>query len=124
MVQNDCIIVYDTDVVAINRSKKENQSDSIIYKDNEGDLHTIELDMCAKNYSELAGYESNCVGGRKIDEYYILLYTSGLLTKIVFSKFFVFRPTRFLGLSGTRNARFLKFISLLNETKYRTRDLS
>ncbi len=124
MVQNDCIIVYDTDVIAINRSKKENTSDSIIYKDNKGDLHTIELDVCSNNYSELTGQRNNCVGGRKIDEYYILLYTSGLLTKIVFSKFYVFRPTRFIGLSGTRNARFLKFISLLNETKYRTRDLS
>jgi len=124
MVQNDCIIVYDTDVVAINRSKKENESDSIIYKDNEGDLHTIELDVCAKNYAELAGHESNCVGGRKIDENYILLYTSGLLTKIVFKKFFVFYPTHFIGLFGTRNARFHKFVSLLNETKYRTWDLS
>ena len=124
MVQNDCIIVYDTDVVAINRSKKENESDSIIYKDNNGDLHKIELDVCAKNYSEITGYGNNCVGERKIDEQYVLLYTSGIFTKIVFSKVFVFCPTRYIGLFGTRDSRFFKFISLLNETKYRTRDLS
>ena len=124
MVNNDYVIVNDTDIIAVNHSKKDNVSDSIVYKDNEGKWHTIELEVCANNYSEITGHMNNCIGERKIDEYYVVLYTSGLLTKIVFSNFFVVRPTRFIGLSGTRASRFLKFISLLNETKYSTRDLS
>ena len=124
MVSNDFVIVDDTDLIAINRSKKDNESDAILYKDNKGNLHTIELEVCADNDSSITGHGNSFVGERKIDEHSVVLYTSGILTKIVFRKFFVARPTHFISLSGTRDSRFLRFISLLDETKYRTRDLS
>ncbi len=117
-------IVRDSDIMAINRSKQENASDSIVYRDTSGVLHTIDLEVCAKNYSEITGLNNNLVGERKIDEHYVLLYTSGVPTKIIFSKFFIFHPTDYIGLCGSRNRRFLSLIKLLDETKFRTRDLS
>ena len=41
------IIVQDTDIVAVNRGKKENESSRIIYRDNNGLLHEIDFHTCA-----------------------------------------------------------------------------
>ena len=106
-------IVHDSDIMAINRSKQENASDSIVYRDTSGVLHTIDLEVCAKNYSEITGLNNNLVGERKIDEHYVLLYTSGVPTKIIFSKFFIM-PRYSLPISFA--SPFITFVFIFNNS--------
>ena len=117
-------VVYDHKIMFVNRSKKENEADSIVYSGANGKWRIIELDACAKNYKDEHPKSTGlCVGERKIDEKYFIFYTSGIKTKVVFKKKHVF-PIGMKLLVGERDARFLKFQKLLNETKYTTRDLS
>lgn len=117
-------VIYDHQLLSVNRSKKENESDCIIYDGTKGKSRIIEFDVCAKNYKDEHPDSSGlCVGERKIDEKYFIFYTSGIKTKIIFKKKHVFRIGWKL-LAGERDARFLEFQKLLNETKYTTRDLS
>ena len=60
---------------------------------------------------------------QNIEKGYILLYTNGLQTKIVFRKAFVFPFQNYL-LHGTKRERFLKLQKLLSQTKYTTYDLT
>lgn len=118
------IIIYDHQIEAINRNKKENYADSIVYKDKDG-LHQIDLDICAENYNfKMNRNRGSCIGERNILEGYFLLYTSGIPTKIVFERFFVSNLFFHHLLSGFRGERFLKFQKLLSETKYTTYDLT
>ena len=81
------IIVQDTDIVAVNRGKKENESSNIIYRDNTGLLHEIDFHTCALNYkAEHKSSSEYCIGERKSNEAYFLFYTSGIKTKVVFKK--------------------------------------
>ena len=117
-------VIYDHQLLSVNRSKKENASDSIIYNSTKAQAGMIELDVCAKNYKDEHPESSGlCVGERKIDEKYFIFYTSGIKTKVIFKKKHVF-PIGIKLLVGEREARFLRFQKLLNETKYTTRDLS
>ena len=81
------IVVPDTSVIAVNRGKRGNESSSIVYRDANGKLHSIDFETCAVNYmAEHANSSGNCIGDRKIGEYYFAFYTSGIKTKIVFEK--------------------------------------
>lgn len=118
-------VFYDHQVKFVNRSKEDNKADSIILRDQKGNGKTIELNVCAQNYNdEHPGCSGQCVGERKIDEYYFIFYTSGIKTKIVFKNKYVFGLGGSKLLVGERVARFHQFQKLLNETKYTMRDLS
>lgn len=118
------IIVRDTSIVAVNRGTKDNESSSIVYRNN-GELHTIDLETCANNYQvEHNGATRYCIGERKMDESYFIFYTSGIKTKIVFDKMYVCNLFSHHLLSGNKNFRFLGLQNYLNQTKYTSRDLS
>lgn len=114
-------ILYDDQIVAINRSKAENHSDSIVYKDKNGG-GSIDLHTCAINYQQEHKTDHiRCIGERHAEKGYFLLYTSGIKTKILFKKSIVF-GNHFL--HGTRRRRFLQLQKMILETKYTTYDLS
>ena len=121
----DYIVIPDTAILAVNRSKKENESSSIVYKDKEGNLHSIDFESCAINFSEEHKDSSGtCVGERKIDEYYFVFYTSGIKTKVVFKQKCVRNVFGYHLLTGSRSSRFLQLNRLINEASHRTYDLS
>ena len=91
MITNNYILVDDTDIIYFNRTKAENGSSSIVYRDGNGTTHVIDLSSCTANRNGKAGNFPGCVGERNSEEFYFLFYTSGFLTKIVFRKAFVFR---------------------------------
>ncbi|MBQ2675987.1 MAG: hypothetical protein IJF54_01110 [Clostridia bacterium] len=119
------IVIPDTAIIAVNRGKQENESSNIVYRDEKGELHSIDFEVCATNFK--AKYETssgNCVGERKMDEYYFVFYTSGIKTKIVFKKMRVSNIFRYHLLSGSKANRFLQLQKLIGETRYTTYDLS
>ncbi len=119
------IIVSDTSIIAVNRGTKSNEASSIIYRDGNGELHTIDFETCANNYkAEHSNTSQHCIGERKIDESYFLFYTSGIKTKIVFDKIYVSNLYRHHFLSGRKNLRFLGLQYYINQTRYTTLDLS
>lgn len=89
-------IIYDHQLVAFHRSEKENAASWILYYDRDGG-HEIDLAACAMNDTACVCEDAkNCIGERHIDKGYIVLYTSGALTKIVFKKkisFYIFWRT-------------------------------
>ena len=114
------ITIYDHQIVAVNRSKAENEANSIVYKD-VMDLHNIDFEICAKNFlSEYPMSGGRCIGERNMEEGYFLLYTSGMKTKIVLKERFFFGAL----LHGTRRRRFLQLQKLIDQTKYTTYDLT
>ncbi len=114
------ITIYDHQIVAIHRSKTENEANSIIYKD-VMDLLEIDFETCARNFlNEYPMSVGRCIGERNIEEGYFLLYTSGMKTKIVFKERFFFGAL----LHGTRRQRFLQLEKLIHQTKYTTYDLT
>ena len=118
------ITIYDHQIIHINRSKAENVSDSLIYKDTNGILHQIDFDICAENYAKAhQSSDRRCIGERNNEEKYFLLFTSGIQTKIIFKKFFVFYCQNYC-LYGNRQQRFLKLQNKISETKYTTFDLT
>ena len=119
------IVIPDTAIWAVNRGKQENESSNIIYLDKNGRGHSIDFDVCATNYkAEHESSSGNCIGERKIDEYYFVFYTSGIKTKIVFKKMYVGNLFRYHRLNGSKATRFLALQNLINETRYTTYDLS
>ena len=119
------IVIPDTAIQAINRGKQENESSNIVYRDEKGELHSIDFDVCATNYkAEHESSSGNCIGERKMDKYYFVFYTSGIKTKIVFKKMHVSNLFRYHLLSGSKAKRFLELQKLIEETRYTTYDLS
>ncbi len=120
------ITVRDTDIFAVNRSKEALCGDSLIYRDGKGIYHHIEFDTCAKNYkAEHPESSGNCIGDRNICEHCFILYTSGIKTKIIFKRRFVWNTFfRFHLLTGSKYGRFHMLQSLILESKYTTFDLS
>ena len=119
------IVIPDTAIWAVNRGKQENESSNIIYLDKNGRGHSIDFDVCATNFKAEHGTSSgNCIGERKMDEYYFVFYTSGIKTKIVFKKMRVSNIFRYHLLSGSKANRFLQLQKLIGETRYTTYDLS
>lgn len=67
------IVIPDTAIIAVNRGKQENESSNIVYRDEKGELHSIDFEMCATNFK--TQYESSsgkCIGESKIDAYYFV----------------------------------------------------
>ena len=44
------VVIPDTAIIAVNRGKQENQSSNIVYRDKNGELHSIDFETCAVNY--------------------------------------------------------------------------
>ena len=119
------IVIPDTAIWSVNRGKQENESSNIIYRDKSGRGHYIDFDVCATNFKAEHGISSgNCIGERKMDEYYFVFYTSGIKTKIVFKKMYVGNLFRYHRLNGSKATRFLALQNLIKETRYTTYDLS
>ena len=119
------IVIPDTAIRAVNRGKKENESSNIVYRDKEGNLHSIDFEICATNFkAEHQTSTGNCIGERKMDEYYFVFYTSGIKTKILFKKMYVGNLFRYHRLSGSKAKRFIELQKLIEETRYTTFDLS
>lgn len=119
------IIIKDSDIIAIKRSKEANIADSLLYRDKKGKLHIIDFDFCAKNYrSEKDKKTLYCIGERNINELYFRFYTSGLKTKVIFKKNYIVSIMSRNILRGTNESRFLQLQRLIDETKYTTKDLS
>ena len=119
------IVISDTVIWAVNRGKQENESSNIVFRDEKGVLHSIDFDVCATNFrAEHEASLGNCMGERKMDEYYFLFYTSGIKTKIVFKKMYVGNVFHYHRLSGSKAKRFLELQKLISETRYTTYDLS
>ena len=108
------VVIPDTAIIAVNRGKQENQSSNIVYRDKNGELHSIDFETCAVNFKEEHGNASGvCIGERKIDECYFIFYTSGIKTKVVFTHKYVSNIFRYHLLRGSKTHRFLvtNFIS-------------
>ncbi len=119
------IKIPDHRIFAVNRDKRENFSDSIVYKDLSGEFHTINLETCAENFlKEHKESSGKCVGYRDITQKYFVFYTSGVKTMICFKKLYIFNISGRNLLIGKRNSRFMQFEKLLSQTKYTTFDLS
>ncbi len=119
------IIVYDHKIKAINGGLKENQWNGILYKGKNG-WHEIDFEICAQNYQREHNTQSaKCVGDRNSIEWYFLFYTSGIKTKLVFKKRFVFDFFGDKFLSGSKQHRFLQLEKFIfQDTKYTTYDLT
>ncbi len=119
------VVIPDTAIRAVNRGKRENESNNIVYRDKSGRLHSIDFEACSINYkAEHKDSAGNCIGERKQDECYFIFYTSGIKTKVVFDKMYVGNMFRHHLLSGSKVFRFLALWNLINKTKYTTYDLS
>ena len=119
------IVIPDTAIWAVNRGKQKNEASSVVYRDEKGELHSIDFDVCATNFKTEHGTSSgSCIGERKTDKYCFVFYTSGIKTKIVFKKMYVGNLFRYHLLSGSKATRFLALQNLINETRYTTYDLS
>ena len=118
-------VISDTAIKAVNRGKQENELSSIVYRDKNGELHSIDFETCAVNYmAEHPTSSGKCIGERKQDECYFIFYTSGIKTKVVFDKMYVGNILRHHLFSGSKVFRFLALWNLINKTKYTTYDLS
>jgi len=118
-------VIPDTAIFAVNRGKQENESSSIVFRDKNGELHSIDFKTCAANFkTEHESSSGNCIGEQKMDECYFVFYTSGIKTKIVFEKMYVGNIFRHHLLSGSKAYRFLALQNLISETQYTTYDLS
>ena len=121
----DYIVIPDTAIWAVNHGKQENEAISIVYRDEKGELHSIDFDICATNFkAEHESSSGNCIGEQKMDKYCFVFYTSGIKTKIVFKKMHVSNLFRYHLLSGSKANRFLQLQKLIGETRYTTYDLS
>ena len=49
------IVIPDTAIWAVNRGKRENESSNIVYRDNKGEIHSIDFAVCASNFKAAAG---------------------------------------------------------------------
>ena len=115
------IVVYDTDIVHVNRG----YINSIIYHDKKGTLHDIDFEICKENFrQERNASNGDGVADRKEDEMYFVFYTSGIKTKVVFKSCYVFNFSGKHILQGSKYSRFRKLQELIRETGYRTYDMS
>ena len=116
-------IVTDDRVVDVIRSQPgaENGERSILYRDKQGELHTIDLAVCVANYCKERGIDPSgmtCVGERNCIEGYFEFWTSGIKTRVVFPKRHFWESKRH------RHERFRSIGRLLTEMGYSTLDLT
>lgn len=113
---NSVVIVPDTNIIAINRGTADNLDNSIIYRDKDCKLHKIDLKSCAENFqAKNTLYSGNYVGERKIDNYFFLLYTSGMKTKIVFKSFYVLNTFKITCYLAQKHHGFTNYKNLLTK---------
>ncbi len=117
------ITVPDNRIVDFNRSRPgaENEERSIIYRDEQGELHKIDLPVCVENYCKERGIDPTgvtCVGERDHIEGYFEFWTSGVKTRVVFPKRYRLESKRH------RYERFRSIQRLLTEMGYGTLDLT
>ena len=117
------ITVPDDRIVAVNRPRfgAENEEASIIYRDEHGELHKIDLAVCVENYCKERGIDPagvTCVGERNCIEGYFEFWTSGMKTRVVFPKRHLLESKRHI------YERFRSFQCLLTEMGYSTLDLT
>ena len=117
------ITVPDHRIVAANHARPgaENEERSILYRDDHGELHKIDLDVCVENYCKERGIDPagvTCVGERDCIEGYFEFWTSGMKTRVVFPKRCFWESKRH------RYQRFRSVQCLLNEMGYSTLDLT
>ncbi len=117
------IVIPDNYLWHFNIGDAINKESSLIYYKN-GKRQTIDLARCAENYHTIHSGSNLCVAERNILDYSITFYTSGILTKICFTKRFCFNFLNNKLLSGSRNKRFHTLIKLINNCGYTTYDLS
>lgn len=121
-VPDDRIVAVDLGVDVIRpRSEDENGEASIIYRDEQGELHKIDLAACVVNYCKERGIDPTgvtCVGERDYIEGYFEFWTSGMKTRIVFPKRHFWESKRH------RHQRFRSIQRLLTEMGYGTLDLT
>ena len=116
------VVVCDNQIISTYGNEKY-RCDGIVYKDKAG-FHKIDFADCANNYSLLHPSSGICIGERNIEDFYFLIYTSGVPTKIVFKKK---RVSGFFGGSyfiGLRSQRFHNLQKLILEADYTTYDLT
>ena len=119
------VVIPDTAIFAINIGRQDNESSNIVYRDENGRLHSIDFEICAANYSaEHNTASKNCIGERNRKELYFIFYTSGIKTKVVFEKIQVGNILRYHRLSGSIVTRFLELRTSIIKTKYTTHALS
>ena len=116
-------IVTDDRVVDVIRPHPgaENEERSILYRDEQGELHKIDLAVCVVNYCKERNIDPTgmtCVGERDCIEGYFEFWTSGIKTRVVFPKRHFWESKRH------RHERFRSFQRLLTETGYSTLDLT
>ena len=116
-------IVVDDLVVDVIRPRfgAENEEASIIYRDEQGELHKIDLAVCVVNYCKERGIDPTgvtCVGERDRIEGYFEFWTAGMKTRVVFPKRYFWESKRH------RYQRFISIQRRLNETGYGTLDLT
>ena len=116
-------IVADGRVVDVIRPRfgAENEERSIIYRDEQGELHKIDLAACVVNYANERNIDPasiTCVGERDYIEGYFEFWTSGMKTRVVFPKRHFWESKRH------RYQRFRSIQRLLTEMGYGTLDLT
>lgn len=121
----DYITVPDTAIRAVNRGRQLNEASSIVYCGNDDELHLIDLEACTINFkAEHENASDNCIGEKNIKQGYLLLYTSGIKTKIAFQKGYVSNLFHYHLLTGTKTSRFHALCNLIDETKFTTFDIT
>ena len=122
---DDYIVITDDCIDFFNRGS-DDTSKNIIYRDESGGLHEINLKACTENFAaENPNFSDKCVGERNILEWCYIFYTSGIKTKVVFKKRFV-RNSLFIRrrLVGSKSKRFHELGGLINQVGFTTYDLS
>ena len=119
----DYRIEADDRVVDVIRARfgVENEEASIVYRDEQGELHKIDLATGVENYCKERGIDPTgvtCVGERDRIEGYFEFWTSGMKTRVVFPKRHFWESKRH------RYQRFRSVQCLLNEMGYGTLDLT
>ena len=117
-------VIYDHQLVAIDRNVATNVSDSLVFRDKKGILHMIDFASCAQNYrKEKRLSSSRCIGERNLKERYFVIYTTGVKTQIIFKKRMVFSFGKRKLLHGSRLERILQFQQKLKEMQYTMREM-
>lgn len=116
-------IVADDRVVDVIRTRPgaENEERSILYRDEQGKSHQIDLAVCVVNYCKERGIDPTgmtCVGERNCIEGYFEFWTSGIKTRVVFPKRHLLESKRH------RYERFRSIQRLLTKMGYSTLDLT
>lgn len=111
--------VLDHNIVAVN------QSDATIIVRKGKRFHTIDLNICAKNFENQQGTANGkCVGDRNITGKYFCLSTSGMKTMISFKKIYVCNLFGNKIFKGTSEQRFHQLQKAITQLGYTTYDLS